>query len=112
MAAPRVALADLVRNQDMFGLGAFATTKRFTGEEGHPMIGRGNLSTVEIGRIMAAHLKPMTEVKRIADDLAGLRVRQAFHRRFLGRDEGRRAPISSWFARNGRSSAPPTLPRR
>jgi branched-chain amino acid transport system substrate-binding protein len=61
-----VALADLVRNQDAFGLGAFATTKRFTGEEGHPMIGRGNLSTVEIGRIMAAHLKPMTEVKRIA----------------------------------------------
>ena len=61
-----VALADLVRDKDVFGLGAFATTKRFTGEEGHPMIGRGNLSTVEIGRIMAAHLKPMTEVKRIA----------------------------------------------
>jgi len=61
-----VALADLVRNQDVFGLGAFATTKRFTGEEGHSMIGRGNLSTVEIGRIMAAHLKPMTEIKRIA----------------------------------------------
>jgi branched-chain amino acid transport system substrate-binding protein len=61
-----VALADLVRNQDAFGLGAFATTKRFTGEEGHPMIGRGNLSTVEIGRIMAAHLKSMTDVKRIA----------------------------------------------
>ena len=49
-----VALADLVRDKDVFGLGAFATTKRFTGEEGHPMIGRGNLSTVEIGRIMAA----------------------------------------------------------
>lgn len=61
-----VALADLVRGQNAFGLGAFATTKRFTGEEGHPMIGRGNLSTVEIGRIMAAHLKPMTQIKRIA----------------------------------------------
>jgi branched-chain amino acid transport system substrate-binding protein len=61
-----VALADLIRDKDVFGLGAFATTKRFTGEEGHPMIGRGNLSTVEIGRIMAAHLKPMTDVKRIA----------------------------------------------
>src|SRR3954469_14058140 len=61
-----VALADLVRDKDVFGLGAFATTKRFTGEEGHPMIGRGNLSTVEIGRIMAAHLKPMSDVKRIA----------------------------------------------
>lgn len=61
-----VALADLVRGQDTFGLGAFATTKRFTGEEGHPMIGRGNLSTVEIGRVMAEHLKPMTSVKRIA----------------------------------------------
>lgn len=61
-----VALADLVRDKDVFGLGAFATTKRFTGEEGHAMIGRGNLSTVEIGRVMAAHLKPMTNVKRIA----------------------------------------------
>ena len=61
-----VALADLVRDKDVFGLGAFATTKRFTGEEGHSMIGRGNLSTVEIGRIMAAHLKPMADVKRIA----------------------------------------------
>ncbi|HEY1363014.1 MAG TPA: ABC transporter substrate-binding protein [Xanthobacteraceae bacterium] len=61
-----VALADLVRNQNAFGLGAFATTKRFTGEEGHPMIGRANLSTVEIGRIMAAHLKSMPNVKRIA----------------------------------------------
>jgi branched-chain amino acid transport system substrate-binding protein len=61
-----VALAGLIRGQNVFGLGAFATTKRFTGEEGHPMIGRGNLSTVEIGRIMAAHLKSMTDVKRIA----------------------------------------------
>lgn len=61
-----VALADLIRDKDVFGLGAFATTKRFTGEEGHPMIGRGNLSTIEIGRIMAAHLKPMRDVKRIA----------------------------------------------
>jgi branched-chain amino acid transport system substrate-binding protein len=61
-----VALAELVRDQDTFGLGAFATTKRFTGEEGHPMIGRGNLSTIEIGRVMAAHLKPMTSIKRIA----------------------------------------------
>jgi branched-chain amino acid transport system substrate-binding protein len=61
-----VALADLVRGQNVFGMGAFATTKRFTGEEGHPMIGRGNLSTVEISRIMAAHLKTMPEIKRIA----------------------------------------------
>ncbi len=61
-----VALADLLRNQNAFGLGAFATTKRFTGEEGHDLIGRGNLSTVEIGRIMANHIKSMPEVKRIA----------------------------------------------
>ena len=61
-----VALADLIRTQNTFGLGAFATTKRFTGEEGHPMIGRGNLSTVEIGRIMAAHIKSMPSIKRIA----------------------------------------------
>ncbi len=61
-----VALADLIRGKDVFGMGAFATTKRFTGEEGHPMIGRGNLSTVEIGRVIAAHLKTMPEIKRIA----------------------------------------------
>lgn len=61
-----VALADLVRGQDVLGLGAFATTKRFTGEEGHAMVGRGNLSTVEIGRVMAAHLKSMPQIKRIA----------------------------------------------
>ena len=61
-----VALADLVRNQNVLGLGAFATTKRFTGEEGNEMIARGNLSTYEIGRIMAEHIKGMPNVKRIA----------------------------------------------
>jgi branched-chain amino acid transport system substrate-binding protein len=61
-----VALADLLKNQNALGLGAFATTKRFTGEEGHDLIGRGNLSTVEIGRIMAEHIKGMPNVKRIA----------------------------------------------
>ena len=61
-----VALADLLRGQNALGLGAFATTKRFTGEEGHDLIGRGNLSTVEIGRIMADHIKRMPQVKRIA----------------------------------------------
>ena len=61
-----VALADLLRNQNALGLGAFATTKRFTGEEGHDRIGRGNLSTVEIGRVIAEHIKGMPSVKRIA----------------------------------------------
>jgi branched-chain amino acid transport system substrate-binding protein len=61
-----VALADLLRNQDAFGIGAFATTKRFTGEEGHNRVGRGNLSTVEIGRVIAEHIKGMPNVKRIA----------------------------------------------
>jgi branched-chain amino acid transport system substrate-binding protein len=61
-----VALADLLRKQNALGLGAFATTKRFTGEEGHELIARGNLSTVEIGRIMAEHIKGMPTVKRIA----------------------------------------------
>ena len=61
-----IALADLLKNQNVLGLGAFATTKRFTGEEGHALVGRGNLSTVEIGRIMAEHIKGMPEVKRIA----------------------------------------------
>lgn len=61
-----VALAQLVKGMDAFGLGAFATTKRFTGKEGNPMVGRGNLSTVEIGRIMANYLKSMPKIKRIA----------------------------------------------
>ena len=61
-----VALADLLRNQDAFGIGAFATTKRFTGEEGHDRVGRGNLSTVEIGRVIAEHIKGMPNVKRVA----------------------------------------------
>jgi branched-chain amino acid transport system substrate-binding protein len=61
-----IALADLVKDKDVFGLGAFATTKRFTGEEGNANVGRANLSTVEIGRIMASYLKTMPEVKRIA----------------------------------------------
>jgi branched-chain amino acid transport system substrate-binding protein len=61
-----VALADLLRNQDAFGIGAFATTKRFTGEEGHGRVGRGNLSTVEIGRVIAEHIKGMPNVKRVA----------------------------------------------
>jgi branched-chain amino acid transport system substrate-binding protein len=61
-----MALANMVKDTDVFGLGAFATTKRFTGEDGSPMIGRGNLSTVEIGRIMVMHLKSMKEIKRIA----------------------------------------------
>lgn len=61
-----VALADLLRNQNAFGIGAFATTKRFTGEEGHDRVGRGNLSTVEIGKVMAEHIKSMPNVKRVA----------------------------------------------
>ena len=61
-----VALAQLLRDQPAFGLGAFATTKRFTGEEGHAMVGRANLSTVEIGRVIAAHIKTMPEVKTVA----------------------------------------------
>lgn len=61
-----VALAELVKNQNTLGLGAFATTKRFTGEDGNPLTARGNLSTVEIGRIMAEHIKGMPNVKRIA----------------------------------------------
>lgn len=61
-----VALAELLRTQSAVGLGAFATTKRFTGEEGHDLIARGNLSTVEIGKVMAEHIKSMPQVKRIA----------------------------------------------
>ncbi len=61
-----VAAGGLAKQHKVLVVGGFATTKRLTGEAGHPYVGRANLSTVEIGRIMAEHLRARPEIKRIA----------------------------------------------
>ncbi len=61
-----VAIGALAKEQKFLAIGGFATTKRLTGEAGHPFAARANLSTVEIGRVMAEYLKDRSEVKRIA----------------------------------------------
>lgn len=61
-----VAVGNLAKEQKALVIGGFATTKRLTGESGHRYVGRANLSTVEIGRVMAAYLKDKPEIKRVA----------------------------------------------
>jgi branched-chain amino acid transport system substrate-binding protein len=61
-----VAVGNLGKEHKVLVIGGFATTKRLTGESGHPYVGRANLSTVEIGRIMAEHLKNRTDIKRVS----------------------------------------------
>ena len=43
-----------------------SVSQAVTAENGHPYVGRANLSTIEIGRIMAEHLKSRTDIKRIS----------------------------------------------
>ena len=52
-----VAVGNLGQEYKVLVIGGFATTSRLTGEAGHRYVGRANLSTVEIGRLMADHLK-------------------------------------------------------
>lgn len=61
-----VAVGNLGKEHKVLVIGGFATTKRLTGEAGHPYVGRANLSTVEIGRIMAEHLRNRTDIKRVS----------------------------------------------
>ena len=61
-----VAVGNLGKEYKVLVIGGFATTRRLTGEAGHHYVGRANLSTVEIGRVMAEHLKGRNDVKRIA----------------------------------------------
>ena len=61
-----VAVGNLGKEHKVLINGGFATTKRLTGEAGHDYVARANLSTVEIGRVMAEHLKARPDVKRIA----------------------------------------------
>ena len=61
-----VAVGNLGKEHKALIIGGFATTKRLTAEAGHPYVARANLSTVEIGRVMAEHLKSKPEVKRLS----------------------------------------------
>jgi branched-chain amino acid transport system substrate-binding protein len=61
-----VAVGNLAKEQKSLVIGGFATTKRLTGESGHRYVGRANLSTVEIGRVMAEYLKDKQDIKRVA----------------------------------------------
>ena len=61
-----VAVGNLGKEHKVLINGGFATTKRLTGEAGHAYVARANLSTVEIGRVMAEHLRNRTDIKRVA----------------------------------------------
>ena len=61
-----VAVGNLGKEHKVLITGGFATTKRLTGESGHDYVARANLSTVEIGRVMAEHLKSRPDIKRVS----------------------------------------------
>jgi branched-chain amino acid transport system substrate-binding protein len=61
-----VAVGNLGKEHKVLINGGFATTKRLTGEAGHDYVARANLSTVEIGRVMAEYLRPMSNIKRVS----------------------------------------------
>lgn len=66
-AGAALALAQLIQQRkDVFLLGGIATSKHYTAEVGGPMIGRANLSTIEIGRIFAQYVKSMSNIKRVS----------------------------------------------
>jgi len=61
-----VAVGNLGKEQKKLVIGGFATTRRLTGEAGHPYVARANLSTVEIGRVIAEWIKDQPQIKRVA----------------------------------------------
>ncbi|MBL8383272.1 MAG: ABC transporter substrate-binding protein [Burkholderiales bacterium] len=61
-----IAVGNLGKEHKVLVLGGFATTKRLTGEAGHPYVARANLSTVEIGSVIAAYIKGRPDIKRVA----------------------------------------------
>lgn len=78
-----VAVGNLGKQHRVFVLGGFATTKRLTGEAGHAYVGRANLSTVEIGRVMAEYLRDRAEVRRLAVIAPDYEYGQHFAQDFL-----------------------------
>ncbi len=78
-----VAVSNLGKEQHKLVIGGFATTRRLTGESGHPYVGRANLSTVEIGRVMAEFIKDRPQVKRIATIAPDYEFGQQFVQDFI-----------------------------
>jgi branched-chain amino acid transport system substrate-binding protein len=78
-----VAVGNLGKEHKVLVIGGFATTKRLTGESGHPYVGRANLSTVEIGRIMAEHLKNRSDIRRVSTISPDYEFGQHFAQDFL-----------------------------
>ena len=78
-----VAVGNLGREHKALIVGGFATTKRLTGESGHPYVARANLSTVEIGSVIAEYLKGRPEIKRIATIAPDYEYGQHFIQDFL-----------------------------
>ena len=78
-----VAVGNLGREHKALVVGGFATTKRLTGESGHPYVARANLSTVEIGSVIAEYLKGRPEIKRIATIAPDYEYGQHFIQDFL-----------------------------
>ena len=61
-----IAVGNLGKEHKVLVQGGFATTKRLTGEAGHPYVARANLSTVEIGRVIAEYIKSRPDIKRVS----------------------------------------------
>jgi branched-chain amino acid transport system substrate-binding protein len=78
-----VAVGNLGKEHKALIVGGFATTKRLTGEAGHRYVARANLSTVEIGRVMAEYLRDRKDVKRIATIAPDYEYGQHFTADFL-----------------------------
>ncbi len=78
-----VAVGNLGKEHKVLILGGFATTKRLTGESGHPYVARANLSTVEIGRVIAQYVKSRPDIKRVATIAPDYEYGQQFVEDFL-----------------------------
>ena len=105
-----VAVGNLGKEYKVLVNGGFATTKRLTGEAGHDYVARANLSTVEIGRVMAEHLKSRPDIKRVAVIAPDYEYGQHFAADFIAGLKVARPDITV-VRRRCTSSAPPTSAR-
>jgi len=78
-----MAVGNLGKENKVLVTGGFATTKRLTGESGHPYISRANLSTYEIGNVIAEYIKSHPEIKRISTMAPDYEYGQQFVEDFL-----------------------------
>ena len=79
-----IAVGNLGKEHKVLVMGGFATTKRLTGEAGHPYVARANLSTVEIGRVIAEYIKSRPDIKRVSTMAPDYEYGQQFVEDFVG----------------------------